>query len=297
MDANIVEPNSNLEHVCGEKFSPDLASKDLDVSIDPNNKIIFEVYVNNNLNPESILIQIKSNHEIMDNEHLLPNDKILHSKSDEKQCEFKQQTSLPSNYVRISSNGSYSIPVRVDNKYQISFITVYVEDSITNKLSCICNNLQMNRQFIEINRDTNNQFIITSKSGVSNVDSLFASWSLPKHLANAMKNHGWNDSKLWNEISKQELIKMGFQSGHQMRFFNESNKMIENKHMNAIVKMLNSWNIPINLVSNMFENGWNNPEDWEDISDEQFKQMNFKDGHIVKFKKHIKLKSHTMFKF
>eukprot|EP01084_Bolivina_argentea_P128848 227670_1 len=152
MDPDIIQSNTNLEHVdneksCGERLSPHLTNKDH--SLDTRNKRIFKVYVNNNLDAESILIQIKSNEEIMDSDDILANDKILHNKPNKKQPELNSQKSLPHNYIRISSNESYSIPVHI-HKHQISFITVYVEDSITNKLSCICNNWQTNRRFIEI---------------------------------------------------------------------------------------------------------------------------------------------------
>eukprot|EP01084_Bolivina_argentea_P263965 446974_1 len=245
-------------------------------------KRISEIYIVNNLNPESIFIQVNPNH-----------------------CKLNKKPKQ--SLTIIPSNESYSIPVYVDKKHHMMFITVYVQDNVTNKLICLCNSLQMNRKFIEIKRDKNGHYIIvpthymTGHSEISDVDSLFVSW--PKYLANAMKNNGWNDSNLWSEISKQDLIDMGFKRGHQIRFFYEYNKIIakdktkENNNDNIIVKMLTKWNISLYLISSMLQNGWNNPEDWEKITDENFKQMNFKDGHIVKFKKHIKLKSHTMFKF
>eukprot|EP01084_Bolivina_argentea_P302810 522725_1 len=62
-------------------------------------------------------------------------------------------------FVRISAFQSLPMPVVINNKSfgqnansYIVFLTVYVEDSVSNKIICLANQLPINRQNIEIKR-------------------------------------------------------------------------------------------------------------------------------------------------
>eukprot|EP01084_Bolivina_argentea_P143311 251709_1 len=71
-----------------------------------------------------------------------------------------QSSKITPGFVRIVCRQSLSIPVIVDSKSQIVYITVYIEDCKTRNRICIANALQINRQHIEIKRNLENNDIM-----------------------------------------------------------------------------------------------------------------------------------------
>eukprot|EP01084_Bolivina_argentea_P228574 386024_1 len=111
-----------------------------------------------------------------------------------------------------------------------------------------------------------------------------------------MKQSGWDNIDLWEELTEIHLIKMGFKDGHRAKFNYEYLKYkmrkgkIEKKF--TFKNLLREWNLPIYLFDNMREMGCDDIDLWSQITDEQFKELGFKFGHIMKFKKHIKDNAH-----
>merc|ERR1712113_515007 len=114
----------------------------------------FEIYVENNLTPESILVKVicaDTYYVMIENGSDLPVAKAEQKYPSDNNAIFGN---TPVEFVRIPSNESYSIPVSAQNKYRIIFITVYVEDLSTKNLLCIADNYPTNRRIIEIKRNT-----------------------------------------------------------------------------------------------------------------------------------------------
>eukprot|EP01084_Bolivina_argentea_P135433 238636_1 len=272
---------------------------------------IFEINVINNLERESILVQIKSelNYKrdipIQHQPQLQPlitttNDN--HNKQEEPSIIEPVINKEKTGFVRIAPFQSLPIPALISNGIGIcpkdhityAFITVYVEDITSSKLICLANQLQINRQNIEIKRSQNGNIVIKAICYTQNpIDNLLYSWGIPQYLINSMKNNGWDNISLWHEITETDLIDMGFQRGHRLIFFDKFTDLLHNQ-TNVLKYVLKSWNLPIYLYSNMVENGWIDPSDWSEITDSQFKKMSFKDGHIIKFRKQIKNDHHLL---
>ncbi len=62
-------------------------------------------------------------------------------------------------FVRIAPSQSLPIPIVINNGNNIAFLTCYVEDLMSNKVICLANQLQINRQNIEIKRSKNGHHI------------------------------------------------------------------------------------------------------------------------------------------
>eukprot|EP01084_Bolivina_argentea_P261838 442641_1 len=198
-------------------------------------------------------------------------------------------------FVRITPLQSLSIPVIVENESQVVYITVYCSNDECERI-VIANQLQINRQLVEIRRNKiTNDIEIAPESETNgkytNYRKLLLEWGLPEYLCDAMKNCGWHNPKYWDDITERHLIEMGFKAGHRIIFNNE---YIKYKMKKDIIKnqlsyknLLKEWNIPIYLFDNMKENGWDDLYLWHKIDDNDLKQMQFKKGHIEKFKKYV----------
>eukprot|EP01084_Bolivina_argentea_P052257 95990_1 len=190
-------------------------------------------------------------------------------------------------FVIIAPLESYSIPIIVNNHYDLPLITVYVENVITNEPICVSNQFPINRDFIEINESPKSKKIIiilqNNSKFETEIDTLFSEWCLPPYLRNAMKNNGWSCISMCSEITNQDLIEMGFKKGHRMKFFHNYYTMINH----IVYKIFKLWQLPLYLCSQIIDQGWSDPNHWNKITDQQLINMTFNDGHIVKFKKNI----------
>ena len=225
---------------------------------------------------------------------------------DEHLAEHKQeQTTIQSatltnktidpGFVRITPLQSLTIPVIVENESQVVYVTVYCIDEQGERI-VIANQLQINRQLVEVRRNkmTNHIEISTeSETGgkYTNFRRILLDWGIPEYLCDAMRNCGWHNPKYWDDITEKHLKEMGFKAGHRIIFNNEymrfRMKQDVIKNQLSYKNLLKEWNIPIHLFDNMKENGWDDLYLWHKIDDEDLKEMQFKKGHIEKFKKYV----------
>eukprot|EP01084_Bolivina_argentea_P000244 474_1 len=206
-------------------------------------------------------------------------------------------------FVRITPFQILSIPVIVENESQVVYVTVYCMNEQDEKL-VIANQLQINRQLIEIRRNkmTNDIEIAPeseTKGKFSDFRTLLLEWGIPEYLCDAMKNSGWHNKQLWYAITDQDLDKMGFKRGHREIFHYEYTKWKMTTHRIkkklSYKDLLSKWEIPIHLYGNMKENGWDDVRLWNKLIDsneqknnyKQLKDMGFKMGHIEKFKLYV----------
>eukprot|EP01084_Bolivina_argentea_P143312 251710_1 len=200
-------------------------------------------------------------------------------------------------FVRVAAHQSLSIPVIVENESQIVYITVYINDYKSNQCVPIANALQINSQHVEILRNIkNNDIIIQPVKQIGGFRDLLLSWHLPQSLCDSMKNCGWDDPELWNEITENDLIRMGFKRGHRTKFnkYYERWKTFQNWVDNKIEykDLLNKWKIPNMIADNMKNSGWDDIHLWHQINDDDFEKMKFDRGHKIKFKSYIKDNQH-----
>eukprot|EP01084_Bolivina_argentea_P261839 442644_1 len=203
-------------------------------------------------------------------------------------------------FVRITPLQSLTIPVIVMNDSQVAYITVYILDKYGEKI-VIANQLQTNRQVIEIRRNKLSNYIeIASESESVGKHNKYRKklleWGLPEYLCDAMNQAGWTDLSLWDDITQQHLINMGFKDGHRAKFNAE---YAEYKRFKRRVRkvltykdLMSKWRIPMHLYENMKDYGWDDIELWNQINDDDFKLLQFERGHVLKFKKHIKDNAH-----
>eukprot|EP01084_Bolivina_argentea_P311104 538474_1 len=217
-------------------------------------------------------------------------------------------------FVKIGPLQSLSIPVIVENESQVAYITVYYFNMGGYEIF-LANGLQINRQIIEIGRNDNTKEIeISPKSRTSGKYNDFRNhllkWGLPEYLCDAMKQCGWDDTNLWEDITNTDLMIMGFKRGHRIKFnksyinFKMMSDRIDKKLsykdlLQVHDSIMQVWTIPIHLYRNMKENGWDDVYLWYKLIDEnaqqnkyeELKNMGFKMGHIEKFKLNVNEKN------
>eukprot|EP01084_Bolivina_argentea_P290600 499207_1 len=116
-------------------------------------------------------------------------------------------------FVRISAGQSLAIPVVVESEAQVVYITVFAVN-VQGEKYVIANSLQINSQHIEVKiNPQNNDIILVPVKQVGGFRDLLLSWHIPQSICDSFKNCGWDDPELWNEITENDLISMGFKRG------------------------------------------------------------------------------------
>merc|ERR1712154_362834 len=112
-------------------------------------------------------------------------------------------------------------------------------------------------------------------------------------MGNSLKMNGWFNMSIWHRITNDDLIKMGFKSGHIAIFYEILNSLnVSDKSPDHILSLFSAWSLPLSLVGKMHEFGWNDPDFWNQINDSDFKELGFQRGHVIIFKNHIKNGDH-----
>eukprot|EP01084_Bolivina_argentea_P271130 461210_1 len=125
-------------------------------------------------------------------------------------------------------------------------------------------------------------------------------WGLPNELIHRMDQEGWLDAKIWNSLTKDELTKLNFGSGHIATFMNgirqkqqreeKQKKERAKRNKNAVIRqsdLLAEWGIPTKLIDKMKEFGWIHPQYFEDLleKEHELELLGFKNGHISTFRR------------
>ncbi len=123
-----------------------------------------------------IPIPIPTNEDIkQDNTLTVPIPTPIKEAVDEMEHPFANNDIILPGFVRIAPCQTLPIPVLLNNKYNgwIAFVTIYVEDIVNNKIICLANQLQINRQ-------SGNTVIKAICYTQNPIDNLLYSWGIPQ---------------------------------------------------------------------------------------------------------------------
>merc|ERR1711933_233968 len=97
---------------------------------------------------------------------------------------------------------------------------------------------------------------------------------------------------IWHRMTDDNLIEMGFKSGHRAIFYEILNSYNLQNSGDHILSLFAAWSLPLGLVSKMHEFGWSDPDFWTEINDSDFKELGFQRGHVIIFKNRVKNGDH-----
>ena len=127
--------------------------------------------------------------------------------------------------------------------------------------------------------------------GKLTVEQYFGDTNLKRFIPILAKGGYLNlhDLRCANDDEYREILEV-IEDGIKDEKGDDDEKEEEKEDVDAGRKLLEEWRLG-NYWNAMRDDGWEDPVDWQDLSDDQLKRMGFRDGHIKMFKR--KLKEHA----